>query len=1495
MPKLYYCHGLIGDPQLIEMYRAALDSVLDGSCSPKNLEKLSGYNVYSLRINDSIRLLLTPHRVRGELSLLVLECTDHYKNSRILKSKGALNHFLEKHADELDAMAADLYFEPLRDPIQLFAAEPAEDAHRPLPLHYFNQDFIQLHEAQETACEMPLPLVVSGGAGTGKTVALLLRAARDNEDRMLYVTQSHSLVKSVKRLWDDQPHIDEQRAFIEFKTYAELLQTAYPNHTLLHSKTDAPAPVDQSAASYFMDWYSKSYIKQASIRRKTDSTPIDPDVVYREIRIGSGYTRAEFIALGKKNTSLSTQEEKEFVYTTFEAYVAHLESQNTLDTSLTKLPALDGYTRIYIDEVNDLSQGQLNSFLSHTGCMYSSDSNQMLFDNISNLSLLLQRLHHAIGREPAHIQLDATFRCAQRIADAANFTLGVKHQILGLADKYELHRMQIPEDPSREAGQVVVIDKTTLSHTDWIKALSNTTTFAIVIPEESWGASLKWLQDNGLSTPLIYTAEQIKGLEYPHVLILDHCSDDRAFANITPETVDRAMNASSESRMHRPKQVKTEANDINVQYKLNRLYVAITRAEQTAIVCNDLNRLNRPFLEGLRGLSQEKVLVISKEDASSSQDWEAHAVKLIAQGKLSQATEIYKTKINDGEKKLAKILTNQIGHPAPEVVITEATPKAPAVTDSSGSTKKNKGKKGKATTTGVIVNLGTKSPSELERLLPQFTFTDFFLSAKQNKLSSEFFHEICRMLLTQPANLDYILSSEIRIKEFISIFKGFALLRQLLLTPLFLMNITAAHTENLHARMGLIKAILEFNPNLACVFTEQSMDYQPLLPLLEQADLWPTDLLGDLWRNLFGRMDQDSQSRTISTFLRSDATRLMFEEALKKYPFWLDILSPDIWFQAFKIVLSYGSSPKDKELLLMFAIKHQRQNGQIMEALFACHVRFDHKFPSLEPVHFAAQHGFADAIPIFKRHRIDLNTLSRSKLTPAMIAVQEGHVHVLRQLAAAGGNLYIPRYDGLTLPCLAVEADRALPALEVLQALGMDLNEPSIDGFTPMAIATERRSLKAIDELYRLGADLNKGMVEYNNSPAYTAAGNGHLDLITKLHACGARLDLPNTEGYTPADNAAQGGHIDVLKYLKHSGVTLPDSTAYFAASFDHCHLFRELQTLGVNIDAATLSGDTATYIAVSKRNIPLLKILKELGADLNKTHVETRFPLICLAAEDEALEILVTLKRLGADLNTPCANETAYTACIIAAQEGSIDTLSTLIQLGADINKPGADGTTPAFIAALKGNLKMLRLLKESGANLDALVSDGSSLAFIAAQEGHDTILQALHQWGVNIQKPRQDGVYPVSIALSQNHLHVLTLFHKLYRNLGEVRFTSGLGLAHQAALGGQTSILLKLYELGLDINTPDTHGATPLDYAILFQKTSVIRALKKNGYTKSPAFQKTRDQMENLLERLVAGTKIVSIEYTSSARPASHGRFFQPAPADSTTQDSSEARPAP
>ena len=51
----------------------------------------------------------------------------------------------------------------------------------------------------------------------------------------------------------------------------------------------------------------------------------------------------------------------------------------------------------------------------------------------------------------------------------------------------------------------------------------------------------------------------------------------------------------------------------------------------------------------------------------------------------------------------------------------------------------------------------------------------------------------------------------------------------------------------------------------------------------------------------------------------------------------------------------------------------------------------------------------------------------------------------------------------------------------------------------------------------------------------------------------------------------------------------------------------------------------------------------------------------------------------------------------------------------------------------------------------------------------------------------------------------------------------------------------------------------------------------------------------MENLLERLVAGTKIVSIEDTSSARPASPGRFFQPAPADSTTQDSSEARPAP
>ena len=130
----------------------------------------------------------------------------------------------------------------------------------------------------------------------------------------------------------------------------------------------------------------------------------------------------------------------------------------------------------------------------------------------------------------------------------------------------------------------------------------------------------------------------------------------------------------------------------------------------------------------------------------------------------------------------------------------------------------------------------------------------------------------------------------------------------------------------------------------------------------------------------------------------------------------------------------------------------------------------------------------------------------------------------------------------------------------------------------------------------------------------------------------------------------------------------------------------------------------TALLAAVKTKNLPVVKLLVEAGADIHlpATRQTQRTPLQA-ACEAGDLSVVQYLLKLGANVNTPAHQLNGGTALQFAAFGGHISATCLLLEAGADVNAPGAqvNGRTALEGAAEHGRVSMIRLLLNEGAEV--------------------------------------------------------------------------------------------------------------------------------------------------------------------------------------------------
>ena len=174
----------------------------------KKLQHVTYGKLYRARLNDTDRLLFSLVRHQDETALLMLEVIRHhnYAGSRFLRGAEVLSDKIQ----DADLQEACIDAAPLR-----YLPETRTNIHildKPL----------SFDDTQAALYVAPAPLILVGGAGSGKT-ALLLEKLKTIPGDVLYITHSAYLAEHAKELFyaHDFVREDQEVAFLSYREYLE--------------------------------------------------------------------------------------------------------------------------------------------------------------------------------------------------------------------------------------------------------------------------------------------------------------------------------------------------------------------------------------------------------------------------------------------------------------------------------------------------------------------------------------------------------------------------------------------------------------------------------------------------------------------------------------------------------------------------------------------------------------------------------------------------------------------------------------------------------------------------------------------------------------------------------------------------------------------------------------------------------------------------------------------------------------------------------------------------------------------------------------------------------------------------------------------------------------------------------------------------------------------------------------------------------------------------
>jgi hypothetical protein len=291
---------------------------------------------------------------------------------------------------------------------------------------------------------------------------------------------------------------------------------------------------------------------------------------------------------------------------------------------------------VVVDEVQDMTTVQLDVILRSLArpgqFILCGDANQIVHPNFFSWSKLKSFFHtdgRRAGPAGAIKILTSNYRNSTQVTELANRILKLKTARFGSVDRESHYLVQ---STAERPGGVLLLDddETTTSALNRSTRLS--TRFAVIVLEAGHKAEAKKQFD----TPLVFSVQEAKGLEYDNIVLFNVVSASRERFGEIARGVEREDLLATELRYGRAKD-KTDKSLEIYKFHINALYVAITRAIDTVYLVEG-DPEHRLF--DVLGLKVARGPLELAEEESSLETWRREARRLELQGKEEQAEQI---------------------------------------------------------------------------------------------------------------------------------------------------------------------------------------------------------------------------------------------------------------------------------------------------------------------------------------------------------------------------------------------------------------------------------------------------------------------------------------------------------------------------------------------------------------------------------------------------------------------------------------------------------------------------------------------------------------------------------------------------------------------------------------------------------------------------------------------------------------------------------------
>jgi ankyrin repeat protein len=371
---------------------------------------------------------------------------------------------------------------------------------------------------------------------------------------------------------------------------------------------------------------------------------------------------------------------------------------------------------------------------------------------------------------------------------------------------------------------------------------------------------------------------------------------------------------------------------------------------------------------------------------------------------------------------------------------------------------------------------------------------------------------------------------------------------------------------------------------------------------------------------------------------------------------------------------------------------------------------------------------------------------------------------------------------------------------------------------TPFPVPAKLKSTDSalLVDFAKLGPLLKSGSSSLLDRPAFSLACEKAKQLTIGSDAKSLDLKLTWLD-------SSEDGLSSLFSFLEALSVRRTTRSFYEAIlRNDVPTVMRILETK--DISSLNLAGGISPlHFCAWQGKIGVLKVCLDKGLQVDRRDDSNRTPLHMAAwsGNPEAAQLL-----LDRNASVDLLNNDGATPAMEAARIGNPGTLDLLLASGADVNASDARGNGLVEYAASGGHKALVTILKRRGApprNTLHIAAGIGDLAALRSQfpDNNSTDANTLDGWGAT----------PLLYAASGGQSDA---FDYLLEKGADPRIQDELGLTlvHAAAMSGNSRILAKALDLGLEVNARHAErGATALDWAIARKDGVAADALRSAG----------------------------------------------------------------